>query len=89
MALILTDANEISSIVKIAVLEAFKDIPQAKITIPPESPFLSLTEASKLLNLAPQTLYGLTSKKQIPFIKKSKKLLFERKVLIDWLKSTY
>lgn len=46
--------------------------------------FLDIHEASKLLKLAPQTLYGLTSKRLIPFIKKRRKLLFHKNDLDKW-----
>ena len=34
--------------------------------------YMSIDQASQFLNLAVPTLYGLTSKRQVPFIKKSK-----------------
>jgi excisionase family DNA binding protein len=46
---------------------------------------LTIQQASKYLNLAPQTLYGFTSKNEIPFIKKGKKLYFLRSELENWL----
>ena len=46
---------------------------------------LTITEASKFLNLAKQTLYGFTSKNLIPFIKKGKKLYFRKSDLDKWL----
>ena len=49
------------------------------------SEMLSIKEASIYLNLAIQTLYGFTSKNEIPFIKKGKKLYFQRSDLENWL----
>jgi excisionase family DNA binding protein len=46
---------------------------------------LSVKEASVFLNLAQQTLYGFTSNRTIPFIKKGKKLYFKRNDLETWL----
>lgn len=47
--------------------------------------FLTIVQASELLNLAKPTIYTLTHKCEIPFIKKGKKLYFKRADLIDWL----
>ena len=46
---------------------------------------LSIPEAAIYLNLAPQTLYGFTSNRTIPFIKKGKKLYFKKSDLEIWL----
>ena len=48
---------------------------------------MDVTDAAKYLNLAVATLYIKVSKKQIPHIKKGKKLRFLRSDLLDWLKS--
>lgn len=45
----------------------------------------SVQEAATFLNLAPQTLYGFTSNRTIPFIKKGKKLYFKQFDLEIWL----
>lgn len=45
----------------------------------------SIPEAAQFLNLAPQTLYGFTSNRTIPFIKKGKKLYFRQSDLERWL----
>jgi excisionase family DNA binding protein len=46
---------------------------------------LTVQEASEFLNLAKQTLYGFTSKNEIPFLKKGKKLYFRKSDLEEWL----
>lgn len=46
---------------------------------------LSLVEAAAFLKLAPQTIYGFTSKRLIPFIKRGKKLYFKKNELEQWL----
>ncbi|MEJ7821515.1 MAG: helix-turn-helix domain-containing protein [Chitinophagaceae bacterium] len=46
---------------------------------------LNISEASEFLNLAKQTLYGFTSKNEIPFIKRGKKLYFRKTDLESWL----
>lgn len=48
---------------------------------------LSLKEAAGFLKLAPQTIYGFTSKRLIPFLKRGKKLYFKRAELEQWLEA--
>ncbi len=47
--------------------------------------FLTIAEASEYLNLAKQTIYGLTSTRGIPFMKRGKKLYFRRTELETWV----
>lgn len=49
--------------------------------------YLTISQASELLNLAKPTIYTLTCKHEIPFIKKGKKLYFRKSDLIEWLNS--
>ncbi len=49
------------------------------------SEYLNVEQAAKYLNLAKQTLYGFTSNRKIPFIKKAKRLLFLKSDLDAWL----
>ncbi|MDP4286232.1 MAG: helix-turn-helix domain-containing protein [Bacteroidota bacterium] len=46
---------------------------------------LNISQAAEYLNLAKQTLYGFTSNREIPFIKKGKKLYFRKSDLDKWL----
>ena len=45
----------------------------------------SVKQAAAFLNLAQQTIYGFTSKREIPFIKRGKKLYFRKSELKSWL----
>jgi excisionase family DNA binding protein len=47
--------------------------------------YLTLDEASELLDLSKSTIYGMTHRKEIPHIKRRGKLLFEREELDKWL----
>jgi excisionase family DNA binding protein len=51
----------------------------------PVNDIVSINEAVKILNLAKPTIYALTSKNEIPFIKKNRKLYFSKKDLLTWL----
>ena len=50
-----------------------------------EERFFNINEAASFLRLATQTIYGFTSKREIPFIKKGKKLYFKKSALEAWL----
>jgi len=47
---------------------------------------LTVKQASEFLNIAQQTIYGCTHRKQIPFYKPHKKLYFLRSELEEWVK---
>jgi excisionase family DNA binding protein len=48
--------------------------------------FLSIQEASELLNLSVPTVYSKVSKGELPFMKRSKRLYFSRTELLEYLK---
>ena len=58
-------------------------------TVPnePEPEFLDVAQACKLLHLARQTIYGLTSTKRIPFVKSRGKLVFRKADLLEWIEN--
>ncbi len=47
---------------------------------------LNVGEAAKYLDMAKPTLYALTSKREIPHMKRGKKLYFNQQELDNWLK---
>jgi excisionase family DNA binding protein len=49
--------------------------------------FLTVSEAAIFLNLAKQSIYGLISRKQLPYIKKLKRVYFSKTELTKWLES--
>lgn len=46
---------------------------------------MSVEEAARFLNLAKSSLYQLTSRNEIPFVKRTRKLYFSRPDLENWL----
>lgn len=48
---------------------------------------MSIKEASKHLNLAIATIYSMTSKKELPYCKRGKKLYFNREELSEYVRS--
>lgn len=53
-----------------------------------ESPeqLLTINETANFLHLAVPTIYGMVSKREIPFNKKRGRLYFLKSELIDWIK---
>ena len=49
--------------------------------------FLTVTEAAEFLSLAPQTIYGLISRREIPCMKRQKRVYFSMIQLISWLEA--
>ena len=82
---IVTSTQELESIVYNSVKKAIKEIGTGKTKEMDADSFLTTKEASRLLNLAPQTIYGMTCKRKIPFFKQGKKLYFKKSDLIKWL----
>ncbi len=50
-----------------------------------ETEFMSIDEASQFLKLKKATIYQMVFKREIPFYKSTKKLLFKKSDLIDWV----
>lgn len=83
-ALIITSPQELEQLINASVQRALQGFHPAE--HPPESGrYLTITEAASYLNLAKQTLYGYTSNRTIPFIKRAKRLLFLKSDLDSWL----
>jgi excisionase family DNA binding protein len=81
--LIITTPPELEDLIFSSLKRAFGEIKTEKPGN--DQRFLNLAEASEFLNLASQTIYTLTSKREIPFLKKGKKLYFKEADLIAWL----
>ena len=83
MIIVQLDSEQLSSLIQSAVYKALKEQSDKPETSKTE--FLNLIEAAKYLNLANQTIYGLTSKNEIPFLKRGKKLYFKKFELENWI----
>lgn len=81
--IIVTTKNELHQLIQTSVREAFNEQTNNNETF--SDKMLSISEACEFLNLAKQTLYGFTSKNEIPFIKRGKKLYFRKSDLEAWL----
>ena len=62
----------------------------SKITLPvakmPEKELLTVGDVSQMLNLAVGTIYNMSSKQQIPRLKKGRRVYFDRKEIYEWLR---
>ncbi len=81
--IIVISKNELTELVEGIVKSSVRHDEPQKV----ERRFLSVEQAAVYLNLAKQTLYGLTSKRSIPFFKKGKRLYFRETDLENWLLS--
>lgn len=50
-----------------------------------EAKILDVKQASQILGIAAQTLYGLTSRREVPHFKRGKKLYFNKSELLKWI----
>lgn len=82
--IIVTTKDELQEIIHESVKPAITEQNTQQQSEEPDK-MMSLKEAAIFLNLAQQTVYGFTSKQQIPFIKKGKKLYFRKSELEKWL----
>lgn len=64
------------------LLENKSNIPNAVSNKP-----LSIQEAAKFLKLSVPTIYGMVSRREIPFSKLGKRLYFSESELSDWIQS--
>ena len=81
--IILISREDLQQLVEVSLRRVLND--GAKSTENGKAKHLTVKQASVLLDLAVQTIYGLTSRKEIPHIKKGKRLYFIEDDLIEWL----
>lgn len=60
---------------------------QSSNCLPRREHFLTVTEAAKYLNLAIPTIYGLCHRRQIPYMKRSKRIYFSQEKLREYLEA--
>ena len=82
--IIVTTKDELQEIIHESIKSAISEQNSQQQSEEPDR-ILSLKETATFLNLAQQTVYGFTSKQQIPFVKKGKKLYFRKSELEKWL----
>lgn len=63
-----------------------KKLPHPEISSPKR--YLTLGELSELLNVPKNTIYAKTSRREIPFVKVGRRLVFDRQEIDEWLKKS-
>ena len=77
--------EEMTEIIQTVVQTALKDLGLEKEQ--EKEDLMSLITTCELLDMKPSAIYYKTCKREIPFMKKGKKLYFSRIEINDWLKS--
>lgn len=83
--LIITNHSDLELLIQNSLKKFFKDNPQPTNSSKNSDKFLSVDEAADFLNLSKQTLYGFTSNRIVPFLKRGKRLYFSKADLEKWL----
>ncbi len=82
--MIFTTEAELENLIQKSIREVLKE-QNSQSNPKQEKEILTLKECAAFFNLAPQTIYGYTSNRCIPFMKRGKKLFFEKSKLEKWL----
>lgn len=82
--------ESIMLIVKKADLEAYSQLllnvnDSKRTSTASQNEIMTIDEVASFLHLARQTIYGLTSRRAIPFYKKNKQRYFKRSELLAWI----
>lgn len=83
--LIITTEAELQRVIESAIEKFLNRMPQSTSQEEPGKKYLSIDEAAKYLSLAKATVYAFTHQREIPFIKRAKRLLFLQSDLDTWL----
>jgi excisionase family DNA binding protein len=82
--IIITSKSDLQELIQCSVKKALSDQKLSQKDVVQD--ILDIQEAAEFLKLKVTTIYSYTSKSQIPFIKRGKKLYFEKSKLEAWLK---
>jgi len=78
---------EVRNMLREEVRQALRDYNQNANKGNPDNDLLNIQEVAEMLNLAVPSIYGLVHRRQIPYIKRGKKLIFEKSQVEEWLKN--
>jgi excisionase family DNA binding protein len=79
--------QEVRNMLRDEVRQALREFGQNPAKDNSENDLLNIQEVAKKLNLAVPSIYGLVHRRQIPYIKRGKKLIFENSQEEEWLKN--
>jgi len=87
MIIVQLDSEQLSNLIQSSVRQVLKETPPQ--TVEPTNQLeqlLNIQEAAEFLSLTVPTMYSKVSKREIPCMKRSKRLYFSRIELLDYLK---
>lgn len=84
MELIITTKTELSDLIQSSIRTALREQPASTHKTSNVNEFLSINEAAKFLKIPKASLYQLTSKRAIKFIKRSRRNFFKISDLEAW-----
>lgn len=80
--------SKLEPIFKRWIKEAQTELQPTKVEpTPAQDEFLTIQQASELLHLTKPTIYTKTSRNEIPYMKRGKRLYFSKFELLDYLKA--
>lgn len=79
--------QEVRNMLREEVHHALKEFGQNSVKDKTGDELLNIQEVAKMLNMAVPSIYGLVHRRKIPYIKRGKKLIFEKSQVEEWLKS--
>ena len=82
--IIVTNSSELGTMIQQAVFDAMSQVSLPK-KVDPLPEFLDIKQAAAFLNLATPTIYAMCSRREIPHLKRLKKLYFRKFDLEKWL----
>ena len=78
--------QEVRKMIREEVRTALQEC-QSTLQVEDENDLMTIEELSAFINMAVTSIYGLIRRRQIPHIKRGKRLIFEKTKIIEWLKS--
>lgn len=85
MNIIITTAGELAALIQTSIRTALAEQTTSTNKNSNANEFLSIDEAAKFLKIPKASLYQLTSKREIPFVKRSRRNFFKISDLEAWL----
>ena len=83
MEIIIISPSDLETLIKTSIRTAFAE--RSSNSKQSSNEFLSMDEAVKFLKIPKASIYQLTSKREIPFVKRSRRIFFKKSDLETWL----
>jgi excisionase family DNA binding protein len=85
MIIVQLDSEQLSNLIQSSVRKALKEsLPQ---TVEQLEQLLTVEQTAEFLNLSVPTIYSKVSKRELPVMKRGKRLYFSRTELLEYLKA--